>query len=88
MRAYVLLDDGVWSGYVWSVLSAEYGSTEMVGNPARPGGMERRIMFPFPRSRLRILSSETGSAVPSCASLLILHAHAKSRSYSRDSSDF
>ena len=35
-------------------------------------------MFPSPRSRLRIKSRETGSAVPSRVSLLILHTQAES----------
>ena len=45
-------------------------------------------IFPCPRSRLRIWSYETGSAVPSRVSLLILHAQAESGAYSRDSSQF
>ena len=43
----------------------------------------------FPRSRLRIQSRETCSAVPSRVSLLILHTYAESKAYSpRDSSRF
>ena len=45
-------------------------------------------IFPCPRSRLRIWSRETGSAVPSRVSLLILHTQAESGAYSRDSSRF
>ena len=45
-----------------------------------------KLSFPFPRSRLRIRSCEKGFAVPSHASLLILHAQAESGAYSRDSS--
>ena len=46
-----------------------------VANPAR-GQLNREILqgkliFPCPRSRLRIWSSETGSAVPPRVSLLI-----------------
>ena len=41
-----------------------------------------------PRSRLRIWSRETGSAVPSRVGLLILHTQAESGAYSRDSSHF
>ena len=41
-----------------------------VANPAR-GQLNRKIIFPRPRSRLRIWSRETGSAVPSRVSLLI-----------------
>ena len=43
---------------------------------------------PCPRSRLRIWPRETGSAVPSRVSLLILHFQAESGAYSRDSSGF
>ena len=46
------------------------------------------IIFPCPRSRLRIWTRETGSAVPSCVSLVILHTRAESGSYSRNSSRF
>ena len=42
--------------------------------------------FPCPPSRLRIWFRETDSAVPSRASLLILHTQAKPGAYSRDSS--
>ena len=41
-----------------------------------------------PSSRLRIWSRETGSAVPSRVSLLILHTQAEPCAYSRDSSRF
>ena len=57
-------------------------------NPARRQLNREKYIFPFPRSRLRIWFRETGSTVQSCASLLILHAQAKSGSYSRDSSRF
>ena len=46
------------------------------------------MILPCPRTYLRILSHETGSAVPSRASLLILHTQAESGAYSRDSSRF
>ena len=45
-------------------------------------------MFPCPHSRLRIWSRETGSAVPSCVSLLILNTQAEYGAYLRDSSRF
>ena len=44
------------------------------------------MKFPCPRSRQRIWSRETGSAVPSGVSLLILRTQAESCAYSRDSS--
>ena len=45
------------------------------GMIANPGGgqLNRRNIFPCPRSRLRIWSRETGSTVPSRARWLILH---------------
>ena len=45
-------------------------------------------MIPCPYSRLRIWSPETGSAVSSRFSLLILHTQAKSGTCSRDSFQF
>ena len=42
--------------------------------------------IPCPLACLRIWSSETGSAVPSRISLLILHTQAESGAYLRDSS--
>ena len=39
-------------------------------NPARRQLNREKCHFPFPRLRLRIWSSETGSAVPSCAACL------------------
>ena len=41
-------------------------------------------MFPCPRTRLIIWSRETGSAVQSRVSLLILHTQAESGPYLRD----
>ena len=58
-----------------------------VANPAR-GQLKRETIFPCPRTRLRIWSRETFSAVPSRVSLLILHTQAESSAYSRDSSRF
>ena len=49
---------------------------------------QEKGILPCPRSRLRIWSRETGSAVPSRVSLLILHVQAQSGPYSRDSSRF
>ena len=46
------------------------------------------MFFSCPRSRLRIWSHETGSAVPSRVSPLILHTLAESGAYSRDFSRF
>ena len=57
-----------------------------VANPARGQLNREKIIFPCPRSRLRIWSRETGSAVPSRVSLLILHTQAESGAYSRGSS--
>ena len=49
---------------------------------------QRKEMFPCPRSRLRNWSRETGSAVPSRVSLLILHTQAEYGAYLRNSSRF
>ena len=46
------------------------------------------MILSCPRSRLRILSRETGSAVPSRFSLFIFHTQAESRAYSRDPTRF
>ena len=46
------------------------------------------FFFPCPHSRQRIFSRETGSAVPSRVSLLILHTQAESDACSRDSFRF
>ena len=48
----------------------------------------RKLDFPCPHSRLRHRSHETGSAVLSRVSPLILHAQAEYGAYSRDSSCF
>ena len=42
-----------------------------IANPARDQLNRENIVFPCPRSRLRIWCRETGSAVPSRVSLLI-----------------
>ena len=60
----------------------------MVANPALGQLNREKCFYPCFCSRLRIWSRETGSAVPSRASLLILHAQAESGAYSRDSSRF
>ena len=67
MRAYVLLlDDGVWSGYVWSVPFQQ--SMDQPGKYSCSSTAEQgQMSFPFPCLRLRVWSSETVSAVPSCA---------------------
>ena len=49
---------------------------------------QRKLIQPCPSSRLSIWSRGTGSAVPSRASLLILHTQAESGAYLRDSSLF
>ena len=60
-----------------------------VTNPARGQLNMQNEYFPvYPRSRLRIRSRETRSAVPSRFSLLILQTHAEPGAYSRDFSRF
>ena len=47
-------------------------------NPARCQQLNRENeLFLCPRMRLRVWSLKTGSAVPSCVSLLILHSQAE-----------
>ena len=63
--------------YVWSssALSAEYGSAgHGYQSCSWSAEQEKLCFFPCPRSRLRILSRETGSAVPPRVSPLILHS--------------
>ena len=57
--------------YVWSLHIAEYGSTGQGCQSCSWSGEQGKLIFPCPRSRLRIWSRDTGSAVPSRVSLLI-----------------
>ena len=59
-----------------------------IANHARGELNRKNKYFPGPRARLRIWSYETGSAVPSRVSLLILHTQAEPGDDSRDSSRF
>ena len=59
-----------------------------VANPARGQLNREKMIFLCPRSCLRIWSRETGSAVPSRASLLILHTQTKYDAYPRDPPEF
>ena len=54
---------------------------DKVVNPARCQLNRKNKYFPCPHSRLRIWSRETGSAVPSRVSLLILHTQAESAAF-------
>ena len=47
-----------------------------------------KLMLPYPCSRLRIWSRETGLAVPSRVSLLIVYTQAEFAAFSRESSRF
>ena len=75
---------------VWSSHIAEYGSTSRQGCQFCScwSAEQGKRIFPCPRTCLRIWSRATGSAVPSRASLLILHTQAESGAYPRDSSLF
>ena len=64
--------------YVWSSLTTEYGSTAQSCQSCSGSAEQGKLMFPCLRSRLRIWSRETGSAVPSRVSLPILHTWAES----------
>ena len=58
-----------------------------VANPCCSRSAEQgKSIFPCPRTCLKIRPYETGSAVPSRVSLLILHTQAESGAYFRDSS--
>ena len=75
--------------YVWSSHIARKGEDQpsKVANPARGQLVEQgKRILPCPRSRLRIWSRETGSAVPSGVGLLISTLQAESSAYLRDSS--
>ena len=75
--------------YVMVIASiiVEYGSTKSGCQSGSWLAEREHVIFP-PYSRLKIWFRETGSGVPSCASLLILHTHGESGAYSRDSSRF
>ena len=51
--------------------SKSMGQPGKVASPARGSAEKKKIIFPRPRSCLRIWFRETGSAVPSRVSLLI-----------------
>ena len=77
--------------YVCMVITytiAKYGSTGWGCQSCSWSAEQGKIIFPCPRTCLRIWSRETGSAVPSLISLLILHTQAESGAYSRDSYRF
>ena len=57
--------------YIWSHLYQEYGSTGYGCQSCSWSAEQGKFVFHCPRSRLRIWSRETGSAVPSSVSLLI-----------------
>ena len=59
---------------VWSVIAYSKGKYQpgKVTTPARGQlAKQGKLIIPYPRSRLRVLSRETGSAVPSRVSLPI-----------------
>ena len=73
---------------IMTFIAAEYGHQPgWAANPAR-GQVNKKILFPCSRLRLRTWSLETGSAVPSLVSLIILHTQAQPGAYSTDSPRF
>ena len=72
------------SMYVWSSHIAEYGSTGYGCQSCSWSVEQGKLIFPCPRTCLRIWSHETGSAVPSRVSLLILQTQTESGAYSRE----
>ena len=67
---------------------AEYGSTGPGCQSCSWSDEQIFFLIPWPRSRRRLGSHETGLAVPSRVSLLILHTQTEPGAYSRDSSRF
>ena len=57
--------------------------SRLISNAACGQLKKGKNIFPCPRSRLRVWSRETGSAIPSRVSPLILHAQAESGAYPR-----
>ena len=57
--------------YVWSHMKQKYPSTGSGCQSCSWSAEQGKLIFPFPRSLLRICSRETGSAVPSRVSLFI-----------------
>ena len=65
--------------------SSHYSRIQINRKVANPVHMTKK-KIPCPRSRLKIWFHETGLAVPSRVSLLILYTNAESGAYSRDCS--
>ena len=74
--------------YVWSSHTAEYRSTGKGCQFCSWSAEQGKLIFPCPRTCLRIWSRETGSAVPSRVSLFILQTQAEFGANWRDSSRF
>ena len=72
--------------YVWSHIQQEYGSTASGCQSCSWSAEQGNLIFPCPRSCLKIWSRETVSAVSSRVSLLISILRLKSGVYLRDSS--
>ena len=70
--------------YIWSSHIAEYGSTGKGCQSCSWSAEQGKWIFSCPLTCLRIWSRETGSAVPSRISLLILHTQTESGAYLRD----
>ena len=85
---YVSMDITYVCVYSHHIVEQSMKQPGKVVNPARGQLNRENEYFPFPRSHLRIWSRQTGSAIPSGVSLLILHIQTESGAYSRDSSRF
>ena len=72
--------------YCWSSHIAKVWNNRVVRQSCSWSAEQEKGIFSCPCSRPRIWSCETGPAVPSRVSLLILHIQAESGAYSRDSS--
>ena len=77
IRTYIHTGKKERCEYEWPSRIAEYGSTGYGCHFCSWSIEQRKLIFPCPRLHLRIWSRETGLAVPSRFSLLILHTHAE-----------
>ena len=65
-------------------IKQSFDQPDKVAIPFSWSAGQGKLIFSYPRSRLSIQPRETGSAVPSYVSLLVLHAQTKYSPYSRD----
>ena len=88
LYAYLHVDLYGCMYYVCPLYITEYRQTRQGCQSCLWSGEQGKLIFPCPWSRLRIMSRETSSTVPSRTSLLILYTQAIFSAYSRDPSRF